>query len=66
MPFSTEVEIEIVEPMGSDTLAWTKIAGHPVTFRADSDVVLTVGQKLLVGFDPARGSLFNAETTNRV
>jgi multiple sugar transport system ATP-binding protein len=66
MPYSTEVEIEIVEPMGSDTLAWTKLAGHPVTFRADSDVVLTVGQKLLVGFDPARGSIFNADTTNRV
>jgi len=66
MPFSTEVEIEIVEPMGSDTLAWTNIAGHPVTFRADSDVILTVGQKLIVGFDPARGSIFNAETTNRV
>jgi multiple sugar transport system ATP-binding protein len=49
MPFSTEVEIEIVEPMGSDTLAWTRIAGQPVTFRADSDVQLHVGQKLLVG-----------------
>lgn len=66
MPFSTEVEIEIVEPMGSDTLAWTSIAGHPFTFRAASDVVLSAGQKVLVGFDPARGSIFNAETTNRV
>ncbi|KKC39576.1 ABC transporter ATP-binding protein [Devosia epidermidihirudinis] len=66
MPFSAEVEIEIVEPMGSDTLAWTKIAGHQVTFRADSDVHLEVGQKLLVGFDPARGSIFNSETTNRL
>ncbi|MDB5588608.1 MAG: transporter ATP-binding protein [Devosia sp.] len=65
-PFNQEVEIEIVEPMGSDTLAWTKIAGKAVTFRCDSDVVITTGQKILVGFDPARGSLFNAETTNRI
>ncbi|MET3896263.1 multiple sugar transport system ATP-binding protein [Devosia sp. UYZn731] len=65
-PFSQEVEIEIVEPMGSDTLAWTKIAGKPVTFRCDSDVVITTGQKILIGFDPARGSLFNAETTKRI
>jgi multiple sugar transport system ATP-binding protein len=65
-PFNQEVEIEIVEPMGSDTLAWTKIAGKPVTFRCDSDVVITTGQKILIGFDPARGSLFNAETTNRI
>ena len=66
MPFSTEVEIEIVEPMGSDTLAWTKIGNHAVTFRADSDVHLTVGQKVLVGFDPARGSLFDTASTNRL
>ncbi|WP_108461404.1 ABC transporter ATP-binding protein [Devosia naphthalenivorans] len=66
MPYSTDVEIEIVEPMGSDTLAWTKIAGKPVTFRCDSDVVISTGQKVRVGFDPARGSIFNAETTNRL
>ena len=66
MPFKQEVEIEIVEPMGSDTLAWTKIAGVPVTFRVDSDVHLSVGQKLVVGFDPARGSIFSTETTNRL
>ena len=28
LPFSTKVEIEIVEPMGSDTLVWTKL-GRP-------------------------------------
>ncbi len=65
-PFNQEVEIEIVEPMGSDTLAWTKLAGKAVTFRCDSDVVIKSGQKILIGFDPARGSLFNAETTNRI
>ena len=65
-PFSQEVEIEIVEPMGSDTLAWTTIAGKSVTFRCDSDVVIESGQKIVVGFDPARGSIFNAETTNRI
>lgn len=66
MPFKADVEIEIVEPMGSDTLAWTTIAGRPVTFRVDSDVHLVPGQKLVVGFDPTRGSFFSAETTNRL
>ena len=66
MPFSTEVEIEIVEPMGSDTLAWTTIAGHQVTFRCNSDVVLKNGQKVLVGFDAGRGSIFSTDTTNRL
>ncbi|MGV8856644.1 MAG: ABC transporter ATP-binding protein [Devosia sp.] len=66
MPFSTEAEIEIVEPMGSDTLAWTTIAGHQITFRVNSDVVLKSGQKVVVGFDAGRGSIFSTDTTNRL
>jgi len=66
MPFSTDAEIEIVEPMGSDTLAWTSIAGQSVTFRCDSDVLIESGQKVRLGFDPGRGSLFSSETTNRL
>ena len=66
LPFTTDAEIEIVEPMGSDTLAWTTIAGKSVTFRANSDIPLQVGQKVRLGFDPARGSFFDAESTNRL
>ena len=66
LPFNMEVEIEIVEPMGSDTLAWTKIAGHSVTFRCSSDVIIATGQKIIVGFDPGRGSIFSTESTNRL
>ena len=66
MPYSFETEIEIVEPMGADTVAWTKFAGQPFTFRAHSEVSLSVGQKVTLGFDPARGSLFDAEGTHRL
>ena len=52
--------------MGSDTVAWTKLAGAPFTFRCDSEVVLNVGQKIRIGFDPARGSVFDAETGDRL
>ncbi len=66
MPFTTEAEIEIVEPMGSETLAWTKVAGVPVTFRCSSDIPLAAGDRVTLGFDIARGSLFNAQTENRL
>jgi multiple sugar transport system ATP-binding protein len=66
MPFQIESEIEIVEPMGADTIAWTKLGGQSLTFRADAEVHLVPGQKVLIGFDPARGSVFNAETGNRI
>jgi len=66
MPFQFDSEIEIVEPMGSDTVAWTKVGGQSVTFRCSSDIPLAPGQKVTIGFDPARGNLFNAESGNRV
>jgi multiple sugar transport system ATP-binding protein len=66
MPFQFESEIEIVEPMGAETVAWTTLAGQSLTLRADAEVDLQPGQKILVGFDPARGSVFNAESGNRI
>jgi multiple sugar transport system ATP-binding protein len=66
MPFTIESEIEIVEPMGADTVAWTKIGGQSLTFRAAAEVPLQPGQKVLVGFDPSRGSVFDAASGNRV
>jgi multiple sugar transport system ATP-binding protein len=66
MPFQFESEIEIVEPMGSDTIAWTKIGGQSLTFRAASEVVLEPGQKVTIGFDPGRGSVFDAASGDRL
>ncbi len=66
MPFQVESEVEIVEPMGADTIAWTKIGGQSVTFRAASEVVLEPGKKVTIGFDPARGSVFDAASGNRI
>jgi multiple sugar transport system ATP-binding protein len=66
MPFQLESEIEIVEPMGSDTVAWTKLAGQSLTLRADAEIDLKPGRKILIGFDPARGSVFSADSGNRI
>ena len=66
MPFKAEAEIEIVEPMGSETLAWTTVAGVSVTFRCSSDIDIHAGDKIQVGFDIARGSLFDAGTEERL
>ena len=52
--------------MGSDTVAWTKIAGQSVTFRCSSEIPLAPGQKVLLGFDPSRASLFDAVSGLRV
>ncbi len=66
MPFSFESDVEIVEPMGADTVAWTRVGGQPLTFRAASEVHLETGQKVLLGFDPGRASVFDARSGERL
>ncbi len=65
-PFSQEVEVELVEPMGSDTLVWTKFGGQNLSFRVEAEKHLNVGDKVLIGFDPARASIFDATAGNRI
>jgi multiple sugar transport system ATP-binding protein len=65
-PFSREVEIEIVEPMGAHTLVWTKLAGTNFAFLVESEGRLKVGERITIGFDPARASLFDEATDARL
>ena len=66
MPIALESEIEIVEPMGADTVAWGKIAGQPVALRTSADVAIKAGDRVLIGFDPARGSVFDEQSGKRL
>jgi multiple sugar transport system ATP-binding protein len=65
-PFSAEVDIEIVEPMGSDTLVWTKLGEQNFTLRAESERTPRVGDRIRIGFDPSRASIFDAGTDIRL
>jgi multiple sugar transport system ATP-binding protein len=66
MPFAQEVVVEIVEPMGSDTLVWTKLGGRNLAFRVESERALNTGDRVTIGFDPARASLFDSATGSRI
>jgi len=59
------VDAEIVEPMGADTVLWTSIADNNVTIRNDSESDVKPGDKLTIGINPARSSLF-AENGDRL
>jgi multiple sugar transport system ATP-binding protein len=65
-PFSHEIEIEIVEPMGADTLVWTKLTGVNFAFLVDSESRLSPGERITIGFDPGRASLFDEATGVRL
>lgn len=66
MPCTAEVEVEIVEPMGSDTLVWTRYGKQSLTVRTESDMSPSVGQRLPIGFDPGRASIFDAQSGERL
>jgi multiple sugar transport system ATP-binding protein len=66
MPFSAEASVEIVEPMGSDTLAWTSLGGQNLSMRADSEKAPRPGDRIRIGFDPGRASIFDAGTDMRL
>lgn len=65
-PFSRDVRIDVVEPMGSDTLVWTSLSGQNFSMRVSSERAPEVGDKASIGFDPLRASVFDAESGVRL
>ena len=58
--------VTIVEPMGAETILWTNFAGKTATIRVDGDSTVKVGDAIGFSFDPARASLFDAESGDRL
>ncbi len=65
-PVQASVTIDLVEPMGSDTLVYAKLAGENFRIRMDGQAKVKIGDQLRVGIDPTRASLFDAATENRL
>ncbi|AGI69649.1 ABC transporter ATP-binding protein [Octadecabacter antarcticus 307] len=64
--YSGTAEIDIVEPMGSDTLVWVNFAGQSVRVRTIGQSGLKSGNTLTIGFDAARLHLFDKKTELRL
>ncbi|VVT30498.1 ABC transporter ATP-binding protein [Hoeflea sp. EC-HK425] len=65
-PFTADVEIEVVEPMGADTLVWAVLDGKEFRFRVDGQSPLRAGETARIGFDPAKASIFDMATELRL
>ncbi len=66
VPWSTTVEVDVIEPMGSDTLIWSKISDQDFRFRVDGQSTLRAGDSVEIGFDPAKICVFDAESDLRL
>ncbi|MDF0601672.1 ABC transporter ATP-binding protein [Psychromarinibacter sp. C21-152] len=64
--YTTEIAVELVEPMGSDTLVWCQVAGQPFHFNMDGQEKVAPGDRLTIGFDAARGSMFDKDSEARL
>ncbi|MBM1220585.1 ABC transporter ATP-binding protein [Ponticoccus sp. SC2-23] len=65
-PMRTTVNVDIVEPMGSDTLVWADLAGKPFRIRMDGQATVSHGDSLEIGLDLARSSLFDTQSELRL
>ncbi len=65
-PFHTEAPVDIVEPMGSDTLVWAKVAGIDFRVRMDGQATVREGDTIAIGFDPVRASMFDKTSELRL
>jgi multiple sugar transport system ATP-binding protein len=62
----TKVKVELIEPMGADTLIYTTLAGTFIHVRMDGQARVKVGDEVEIGFQPDRASLFDPETQDRL
>ena len=65
-PLQYEVDIDLVEPMGSDTLVYAKLGRHPFRIRMDGQAKVRAGETIAIGIDPSKASLFDKATEGRL
>ena len=65
-PYQTEVTVDLVEPMGSDTLVYCDFAGQEFRLRMDGQAEVHEGDRLRIGIDPARASIFDRSSEERL
>ncbi|MGR5501428.1 ABC transporter ATP-binding protein [Vibrio sp. DNB22_10_4] len=60
-------QVELVEPMGSDTLVWTKFSDqHTLSHRVTSEESIAAGDQVTVNIDAKNCSIFDSQTTLRL
>jgi len=65
-PVITNVTINLVEPMGSDTLVYANLSDVQIRIRMEGNAKVKIGDRLKIGIDPSRASLFDTQTEQRI
>ena len=66
LPIQLESTVELVEPMGSDTLVWATVAGERFRIRVDGQTEIRSRDPIRIGFSAAQASFFDAASELRM
>jgi multiple sugar transport system ATP-binding protein len=58
--------VDLIEPMGSDSLVWLKLAGQILSARVESSQIYKPNEKITLRFRVGLASLFDAESGERL
>ena len=58
--------IEMVEPMGSDQLAWLRLGDHPLSMRLSAEAQIVAGGPIPLRFPADKLNLFDAVSGRRL
>ncbi|SEW45669.1 carbohydrate ABC transporter ATP-binding protein, CUT1 family [Cognatiyoonia koreensis] len=65
-PLQFEANIDLVEPMGSDTLVYAQLGPENFRIRMDGQAKVKAGETIAIGIDPSRASLFDTKSEARL
>jgi len=61
-----DATVDLIEPMGSDSLVWLKLADQILSARIESSKIYAPGEKIKVRFRVGLASVFDAESSDRL
>jgi multiple sugar transport system ATP-binding protein len=59
-------KVEMIEPMGAETLVWARLGANAVSIRAPGERQFAIGETVYLSLPPARLSLFDAAGGKRL
>ena len=63
---SIQCKVELVEPMGADTLVWTSIEGTPISIRLEGSSNYNLNDEINISFDINKSSIFDNKSEERI
>jgi multiple sugar transport system ATP-binding protein len=61
-----EGDVELVEPMGAETILWCRVGGQPLSVRVEGDSAIRAGAKVPLAFPIERVNVFDAKSGLRL